>query len=232
MKQCPSCSTTYTDDSLVFCLSDGARLRETEEQPTVVRSSGKGNLRVDIQDRSDPTIVSTIEPVAKSPAGIWLKAAAIIGVLAVMAVAIIGVGGALVYYKMGPAAPIPTPAQTPTAAPTTDREKERLQNEIANIRKRLDERDKNSNNWVSEPDKERGSPITATVASPKDGFLALRSEPNAEHGERIAKIPDGEEIEVLRCSGSQVTIAGRSGRWCYVSYNGQHGWVFDAWLEY
>lgn len=231
MKQCPSCSTTYTDDSLVYCLSDGTRLGDAfGEQPTVIRNAEPRTLRVDVPPKTAPTVLVP-EPTLRS-SGAWLKIAAVVGFFALVAVAIVGISGAVVYFRMSPASPIPTPATTPTAAPISDREKERLQDEIANIRKRLDERDKNSNGWANNSEDERGSPITVTVASPKDGFLALRSEPDAEHGERIAKIPDGEEVEVLRCGGSMVTIGGRSGRWCYVSYLGQTGWVFDAWLEY
>ena len=70
---------------------------------------------------------------------------------------------------------------------------------------------------------------TAKVNSPKDGFLALRNLPSHDIGDRIAKIPHGETINVLLCSEQSVTIAGRTGHWCMVSHNNQTGWVFDVW---
>jgi hypothetical protein len=34
MKRCPTCQSTYTDDSLIFCLQDGARLAPADETPS------------------------------------------------------------------------------------------------------------------------------------------------------------------------------------------------------
>lgn len=235
MKQCPSCRTTYTDDTLTYCLSDGTRLVDVaDEEPTVVRDRKGDSGGVDASLASGSHGQRTSEHLP-SRSSHWIKIAAAVIVAGIAVLAILGVGGAILYYQLGPGPQRPTPTPTiptPPATATPDREKERLRDEIANIRKRLDEANKNSGNGTSETDDERGSPITATVNSPNDGFLALRSQPDSEHGERIAKIPDGAEIEILRCSASSVTIAGRSGRWCYVSYGGQTGWVFDAWLDY
>ena len=72
---------------------------------------------------------------------------------------------------------------------------------------------------------------TARVDSPGDGFLALRKLPHSEIGERIAKIPHGATVEVGVC-GPVVRPVNRAGRWCQASYNGQTGWVFDAYLVY
>ena len=116
-----------------------------------------------------------------------------------------------------------------TSTPTPDLEKEKLKDEIANIQRQLDER---KNNAADDNLDQRGSSVTATVDSPNDGFLALRDRPDAERGERIAKIPHGAEVEIMNCEKNAVTIGGRNGRWCQVEYNGVNGWVFDAWLEY
>jgi len=235
MKQCPSCRTIYTDDTLTFCLSDGTRLVDVpDEEPTVVRER-KGDSGGDdaAATSASPGRSTSEQPAPRSSR--WVKIAAAVIVAGIAVLAILGVGGAIVYYQLGPSARRPTTTPTiptPPATATPDREKERLRDEIANIRKRLEEANKNSTNGTNDPDDERGSPITATVNSPNDGFLALRSQPDSEHGERVAKIPDGAEIEILRCAASSVTIAGRSGRWCYVRFDGQTGWVFDAWLEY
>lgn len=238
MKQCPECKTTYTDNSLSFCLSDGTRLTEVaDEQPTVVRGASSDPLRVDLVPRSDPAIAPPPEPSRSSPAGFWIKMVIAIVILGVVALGAVGLAGAVFYYNTGGVTPTPTPAPAsptprPSQTPTPDIEKEQLRDELANIQKRLDEQKKNANTWDKDDDDERGSSITATVDSPNDGFLALRNEPDAEHGERIAKIPHGAEVEILNCEKAAVTIGGRSGRWCQVEYKGQNGWVFDAWLEY
>ena len=36
IKRCPTCQSTYTDESLNYCLSDGAILERTDEVETVV----------------------------------------------------------------------------------------------------------------------------------------------------------------------------------------------------
>jgi hypothetical protein len=239
MKQCPVCKTTYNDDSLSFCLSDGNRLIDAaDEEPTVVRSAARDALRVDLSAGAEPTIVPKPEPPGSGSSTKWIKIVIAVFLLVRAAVAALGLAGVVVYYSMGGATPTPTPVPptprpTATATSTPDLEKERLRDEIANIQKRLEEQKKNANTWDrDETDDERGSPITATVDSPNDGFLALRNQPDADHGERIAKIPHGAEVEILNCEKAAVTIGGRNGRWCQVDYNGRTGWVFDAWLEY
>ncbi|MEQ1646623.1 MAG: hypothetical protein ABL959_24425, partial [Pyrinomonadaceae bacterium] len=39
MKQCPSCRTTYTDDTLRYCLADGSSLVAHDDEATFVRNS-------------------------------------------------------------------------------------------------------------------------------------------------------------------------------------------------
>lgn len=235
MKQCPACKTTYTDDSLSFCLSDGTSLIEPSgEEQTVVRSRQNDPVRVDIGPKSEPTLVHGADK--KDGASTWIKL--LIAAVVLIALAVIGLGlaGAAFYYgTSGKRSEPPTksPPPTPAVTATPDDEKDRLRDELANIQKQLDERTKNSNTWTNaNSDDERGSSITATVNSPKDGFLALRSEPDADRGERIAKIPHGAEVEIQNCEKNAVTIASRTGRWCQVDYNGLNGWVFDAWLDY
>ena len=81
------------------------------------------------------------------------------------------------------------------------------------------------------PDVNNGRP-TAHVNSPGDGFLALREEPDAENGNRLAKIPHDAVVFLENCEKDKTTIAGRTGRWCMVTYQDETGWVFDAWLTY
>lgn len=224
MKRCPSCKTDYTDDTLRFCLADGTSLVETiDEQPTVVRPAKNPVEATNAAGRSTSK---------------WIVLAIVGVLLGIAAVVAIGLAGAAVYYGSGgdgssnkdlPSSKY-TPTPVVTATPSVDREKERLRDEIANIQKQLDDQKKNANS--TKDDEKRDFRATATVNSPNDGFLALRSEPDADRGERLARIPHGAEVEIVNCEKSTTTIGVRTGRWCQVEYDGVNGWVFDAWLKY
>lgn len=230
MKQCPACKTTYTDASLRFCLEDGTPLVDlTDEQQTVVRQGGADPLRVDVSQKGDPTVVRKRETKAGRGTATFIKIAVVVVLLVIAAIVAVGLAGAAYYY--GSSTAMPEPTKTPAPAPTVDNEKERLKDEIANIQKRLEERKKNANIDSSDDDLHDAS-VTATVDSPNDGFLALRTEPDADRGTRLAKIPHGQSVEILNCEKQAISIAGRSGRWCLVDYNGQTGWVFDGFLDY
>ena len=161
----------------------------------------------------------------------FIKIAVAVVLLIIAGVAALGLAGAAFYYGSSTAKPEPTPTRTPAPSPTLDDEKRRLKDEIANIQKRLDERKRNANTDSADDDLHDAS-VTATVNSPNDGFLALRTEPDADRGTRLAKIPHGDSVEVLNCEKQFISIAGRSGRWCLVEYSGQTGWVFDGFLDY
>ena len=124
---------------------------------------------------------------------------------------------------------------TPSVTPDIDAEQERLEKELANVLKKLEEElGTNENRSAPTPSKDDvadGRP-TARVNSPGDGFLAMRDEPDAETGTRLAKIPHGAVVALENCEKRAVTVAGRTGRWCMVTYQGETGWVFDAWLDY
>lgn len=248
MKQCPSCRTTYTDDTLLFCLADGSSLVAHDEETTFVRSSlaeptvmlGRDSpVRVDIEQAEIPTRVvshprtySAAEPQRSS--GILLKVlmgVIGIGILAALAV----VAGGLIYFNSKTdTATLTTANSKGAASPTPGKdENEELREQIANLAKKLDEQKKMSNQAnvpLKLPDRSTTT-TSATVNSPGDGFLALRSLPNSEAGERIARIPHGARITIGAC-GPVITPVKRRGRWCQATYNGLDGWVFDAYLTY
>ena len=66
---------------------------------------------------------------------------------------------------------------------------------------------------------------TATVNTPGDGFLSLRSEPSTRRGSRLRKIPHGTQVQLAEC-----TTEADSGSWCRTTYSGATGWVFERYL--
>lgn len=212
---CPKCNTSYTDESLRFCLSDGAALvGSQDESATVVR---KGTATVN-----------------SAGTGTWLKAIIGLVIVGFLGIAAAGLAGALYYYNSGgskTAEVKPTVTPMPLPTPTTDAEKQRLQDELANLQKKL-ENQRNTPTTPNPPPDEHDEMVTARVNSPGDGFLALRDAPDAKNGARLAKIPHGAVIEIDDCEQTRVAVDGRTGRWCMVTYHGMGGWVFDAWLDY
>lgn len=235
MKQCPSCGTTYTDESLIYCLADGATLTDMSgsEAATVVRSGGAA-LRVDIP-QTQPIV--TPQTVAQQPAAgssTVLKVVIALLVLALLAIIGLGLAGVLYYKASGdldntPVANTNTnkPSASPSPAPTVS-ETDELRKQIADLEKKLNEQ-KNTNKPVDIPLTLPNQTATrsARVTSPGDGFLALRTYPSSTVGDRVLKIPHGASITVGGCLAPS-----GGGRWCRASYNGYSGWVFDKYLIY
>jgi len=233
--QCPVCGNQYTDPSLRYCLADGTALVPADEEETLARRDA---VRVDI-----PPAESTRQPARAAVPQTRRTSAAvkiILGLLALLTVLIVvAVAGVLLLLNFrGTGAndnkknPSPTPAASVT--PSADAEKERLQKELANAQQKINEQ-KNANHPVNTapfPVPSQSGIATARVNSPRDGFLALRNEPDADYGERLVKIPHGAVVTLEDCQRQRVTVSGRSGRWCMVTYEGTTGWVFDAWLDY
>ncbi len=257
MKQCPKCGTNYTDDTLSFCLSDGTPLPESEEQATFVRPGtgpqtaktaaypGVGQMRVDIPQTSARSNIPTAT-IENGPVS-WVKVVAIVGVLSVMLIAAAGIAGALIYFNKDarPSVPdsnsktadrsSPTPNLTPTTSPTvSNNDANELKEQIANLEKRLNEQ-KNANikpsNIPSPPEQPTVNSSSALVNSPGDGFLALRTMPSSNAGDRIYAIPSGARVFLNGCLAT-TRVGNKTGRWCRARYGTYSGWVFDAWLVY
>ncbi|MEO5860724.1 MAG: SH3 domain-containing protein [Pyrinomonadaceae bacterium] len=239
MKQCPTCRTTYTDETLRYCLDDGGLLVDAEtDAETLVRPA----VRVAISPPTYPTIPIGGEQHSpkSSPALKIVAAVLILGFLGLLG---LGAAGALFYMnsggtKVAVASPTPSPApprsQSPSPSPSpslTPDDDERLEEEMAKLKKQLEDA-LNPSPTKTPPGSASDDPPTARVNSPADGFLALRSEPDAETGERLAQIPNGTVVTLENCEKQKVKIGTRTGRWCMVTYKDQTGWVFDAWLQY
>lgn len=246
MKQCGTCGNTYTDASLLYCLSDGSPLTEIgAEEQTVLRTglpSGAdgGALRVDIPQTIAGPVNDASKPAGDPGSKSFLKIVVGIVVLGILLVAALGVAG-LVYYNStrasGPVANAnlitanSNKNASPTPAATTDQTEE-LREQIANLERRLN--DQRASNRTIEIPSTIPMPKTVTTAhvnSPGDGFLALRTLPSSEMGDRLAKIPHGAAVSIGAC-GPVVRPVSRAGRWCQASYGGYSGWVFDAYLSY
>ncbi len=252
MKQCPTCKTTYTDETLRFCLADGSPLPDNSaEETTVIRQGGAdtertiamtsagGQVRVDIpqeQPRSTQPVYQSPAAVPPSGSGGVYKVIVVVLILVIVGL-LAAVVGTFIYFKLaGPergsidnkVVSTPVPGSTPQSD-----DKDELRDQIANLARQLDEQKKTGRpvdiplNLPDQP----STTTTARVNSPGDGFLALRTLPNSETGDRILKIPHGAIITVGSCLEAK-RIGKRSGRWCRASYDGYSGWVYDAFLIY
>ena len=235
MKQCPSCRTTYTDETLSFCLADGTPLIDLAEEATVIRPTGGNQMRVEIPHEMPPTNYASA-PIQPEQASNTKKILLVVGLLGTMIMIAIAGAAALIYFNKdsrtaeNTAVKANTNSSSPKPSPDQSNE---LRDQIANLEKRLDEQKKagQSANIKLTPPNLSTMTTSAQANSPSDGFLALRSLPNSESGERIAKIPHGATVMIGAC-GPVIKPVNRSGRWCQAGYNGQTGWVFDAYLSY
>lgn len=233
MKQCPVCRTTYTDETLRFCLADGSALTGgTSDEPTIISHDP---LRVEIPRVTQPDVkpphVSGSQPSGGS--GFFIKV--LIGVLVLGFFVVILAAGVMgfLYFNRSSETQVGVKKEearsSPTPQPTIDDTE--LKDQIANLEKILNEQLKNlPANIKLDPDVDT-TVKQARVNSPSDGFLALRTFPSSETGERILQIPHGATFTVGGClTGNKVR--NKPGRWCRASYNGYDGWVYDAYLIY
>lgn len=241
MKQCPACRSTYTDDSLTYCLADGSKLIDAlPEQETVVRNADTAShmaptapFTVDIAASRTQASGPPPAPAAPQRSSTFLKVMLVVVLLGIGLVAVLGVAG-LMYFNTswGVGGSNRNKAvMTPSPAPTKN-DTDELRDKIADLEKRLSEQNAaNKSADVPETIPTPRSTTTARVNSPGDGFLALRTLPSSDVGERILKIPHGATVTIGAC-GPVTKPVNRSGRWCQASYDGYTGWVFDAYLIY
>lgn len=249
MKQCPNCKSTYTDETLKFCLADGTNLISLDNaektigmsnDETIAMFSAKTTnpMRVDIQKDNPPESVATVISPAFSPPhqpperkSNW----AIIGILSgLLILVLLGFIGFAAYVFLKPESNenknIAATSPTPQPSATADNKKD-LEDKVANLEKQIanQKNQKTTNSPIPFPTTETIKERTARANSPSDGFLALRSLPSTEVGERLAKIPHGARLTVIDCP--KPTNPGKiKGRWCRVNYDGIEGWAFDSYM--
>jgi len=241
MKRCPACGTTYTDESLKYCLSDGAELIVAAADPatdeTISMAAGRP-VRIDIAHRAGnvPPAGPLPAPPASSSSGSMFKILVVVLLLGLIAVIFIAAGTFIYFRTRGPEkASLDNTNKTATPAPSQSKDdKDELRDQIANLEKMLSEQkrtNKPANIPLTLPD-QPATTTTVTVNSPSDGFLALRTYPDSELGDRILKIPHGAAITIGACTAARSIPGKRTGRWCRANYNGYTGWIFDAYVIY
>ncbi|MDQ3179074.1 MAG: hypothetical protein M3Q33_01000, partial [Acidobacteriota bacterium] len=134
MKQCPVCKTNYSDETMSFCLTDGANLVSLPDAAETVRMSFSNNpLRINVPPESSPTVFTppkSNQPVKKGVSPI------IVGVLGfLLLLVVVGFAGLIAFIALKPSdkkdtiasvSPNPTVSQTPTPDDRTDELKEKL----------------------------------------------------------------------------------------------------------
>jgi len=239
MKQCPVCGTSYTDETLRFCLADGAVLTDLRDDEVTEVIPGNDPIRITIAEHDQPTVARTAAlPTAQPPArtgGVLKLFVAVLG-LGFLLLIVLGVAGIFWYVSNRPVGETNnnsssnTLRTSPSPTPTVD-ENEDLRRQIANLEKLLRQQGANRPANIPLTLPNQTSTSTARVNSPGDGFLALRTFPSSASGERILQIPHGASVTVGGCLNI-ARIGSRAGRWCRASYGGYSGWVFDAFLTY
>lgn len=239
MKKCPVCKTTYTDESLRFCLADGASLISTaSDQETIQMPVERNPLRIDIQKDTTPV---NLQPITSqnSSRPKFIVPLIIIGLIGILFLGVVGVAAILFLNPFGKTeTAILTENQKPAKTPvlTADNRNNELREKLSNLERQIQEQKNQKkspeSNLPPNPQQKNSSTVTARVAPTNDGFLSLRTEPSVKTGTQLVKIPSGSTVTLENCEKNYVTIDGRRGRWCMVSYSGEIGWAFDAWLVY
>jgi hypothetical protein len=209
---------------LRFCLADGTSLVPAFAE-RVTRQDEAATVRMETPVR--PT--SSYDPPPKAPRAFKI----ILGLLAVVvffgAIAMVGL---LIFINKNRVRSVSTPTPpTPAATSTPGGENDRLGRELANAKKQLGETNGKQPGDVPEPPKPPAPAANARANSPKDGFLALRELPSTDIGELVVKIPHGAAFTLGECVPIKTKVDTRDGHWCMATYNGNEGWVFDAWVD-
>ncbi len=239
MKRCPACKNTYTDEQLKFCLADGNPLSVIgdEGDPTIVFKD-RNPMQVNIPQNTAPNNFQLPKSDVQNDkrSALPLVVAALFGLLVLL---VVGIGAIFLFKPFG----TNETATISNNADNSNNQTKELEGKLANLERQLQEQKNQKKNTTTPPisnsvsntantaPKNSDSP-TAKVKFSSDGFLSLRTEPSVKNGAQIIKIPTGAIVQLENCEKNVVTVDGRSGRWCMVSYKGETGWAFDAWLAY
>ncbi len=204
-------------------------------------------LRINIPPASDPTVFVRPQIATEKKGGKGLLIGGLLAVVLLGIVGVAGIGGYLYWQSLNSNSNVLIANNSPktnanivsnissNSIPNTSAtpdETAAMKQKLANLEKQLKDQKNQKGSVPTLPNSPATPKPGATVAranSPNDGFLALRTAPSSETGERILQIPHGAELKVLGC---QAAIKGKKGRWCRVDYNGNLGWANDGWMSY
>jgi hypothetical protein len=203
MKRCPQCNQSYADETLSFCLSDGSQLVypfDSSSEVTVIRQS--------------PLYQA---PTPASQSFKWVFP--LVGILCGLVV----VFGFLAFFKE------PLPEKTAVSQKNSETSETNKKEEPQPTRQIVTT--PVAPPLAPPPPANQTTYPVVTVNSPRDGYLALKSEPCvAPCGATLLKIPHGTRLGLGTCKDYFEVADRRRGRWCYVSYGGFTGWIFDAFV--
>jgi len=194
-------------------------------------------MRINVPPDSAPTVFAP--PISQTPLVKKGVSPIVVGILGVLLLLVVGLFAAYILLRMtkdknSSVLVLPTPTASPAVSKTDTptNETAALKEKLASLEKQMQDRKTQKPNSPADtfsPPKPADN--TARANSPRDGFLALRSEPDSETGERIAKIPHGAIVTVIACPKPS-NIGKMAGRWCQITYNGQSGWAFDKFIAF
>lgn len=231
MKRCPKCGLALTDDN-DYCLEDGTLLVGDFGGQSFGSFQSPGEVPTQVVARPQTTNPQFIDQPGSMRNGTTTSQYLIFGVILLLAMAAVGFGVAFFTSSQNKL------DDSQAAANGSDEQRrfddKRREREAENERLRIErerlEREKSAVSSV--PLTAPGYP-TVTVNSPRDGYLALKSEPCiAPCGRTLVKIPHGTRLTFGSCKESYEVADRRRGKWCYTNYAGQTGWVFDGFVSY
>lgn len=209
MKTCPNCNQAFGDEN-DFCLEDGTRLAVP----------GGPGFNTDYRPEEVPTQYipgpRTTQNAAASTSSAWVYP--VIGVLFGLVVVL----GFFAFFN-GSSNDVNSVTQKNTA--------------VAEPNKSVENRPRQG-----DPPPVTPAPVAipvlpsnqasniVTVNSPRDGYLALKEEPCTMPCRTLIKIPHSTRLSLGTCREAFEVADRRQGRWCYTTYGGYSGWVFDAFV--
>ena len=231
MPRCPACGRLYPAGTL-YCMDDGTALVADAAPPDAALPSASASRELDrLLSESDRPVAAP--PVAAPPVAPAVEAApaprsgGLVVLLAVLALAVLGLLGVLVWQQKATAEAAEARAADALAQAADARTDADAQAARDAEARAADARDAEAQQAYSD---EPGEGTTVWANSPNDGFLALRSAPTVGRGTRLLKIPHGDPLVLGDCLAPTTSPGGRYGSWCRALYAGTSGWVFDAFV--
>lgn len=210
MKKCPNCQQIFDDDT-IFCTNDGTTLIADSGQHRFGGFQRSGDMPTQYVQRPQNT---PSPPTA--PSNRWIFP--LVGILCGLVVVL----GFVAFFRESPSDKSVV-AQKNTEAVESNKNTE--------ARPSIQVEKTPVPPPPPQPSGNQPYPIV-TVNSPRDGYLALKSDPCIAPCRTILKIPHGTRLSLGTCKDTFEVADRRRGRWCYVSYGGQTGWIFDAFVTY